>query len=61
MCFFVFFFFFLVGCFVSILLSFWTSPGFGKFFLLGGGVSRNRKMTFVVGYSCYSGSKSSEC
>lgn len=28
---------FYVGCFVSALFSFWTSPSFGEFFMLGDG------------------------
>lgn len=30
-----------VGFFVSVLFFFWTSPSFGKFFKLGGGVYRD--------------------
>lgn len=28
---------FYVGCFVSALFSFWTSPSFGEFFMVGDG------------------------
>lgn len=28
---------FYVGFFVSVLFPFWTSPGLGEFFMLGGG------------------------
>lgn len=30
-----------VGFFVPVLFFFWTSPSFGKFFKLGGGVYRD--------------------